>query len=694
MSETSAILTVLEVAAEAVEASPFQARRFFDEEKVRELAESVRQHGVLNPLIVRAGKEPGRYELIAGERRLRAVRVAGLATVPVLLRTVTDLEAEEMMLTENLQREDLRPTEEAEACRGLLALRDEQGEPMYTRESLALRLGKEAKYVIKRLKLLDCPEELQEAVNAGTVAVGVGILVGRIPEERARKEAARRVLRPLTQEIPLSYEQAKEMIHEEFLRSLSQCGFDQEDAALVPVKLDEEGNRLLGGACTDCPFRSGNMLEEEELFAAGTGRGSKAGVAVNLCTKPGCYGRKQEAAWRVVRRQAEEGGLRVLEGDMTRGIFRSTGAVDPMGPYVDAGSPPTVEEIGMAAQENRKSWKTLLAGQGVDVLVVRHPVNGRVLTMMDRKEAVRAWERLQEGGGEVSPAAVEPSLREAVGSGLDEDVVEEEDGEVEPAAVEGRDAPLSVVGGGLGEEKSDPVLRDGRSPANEERVPASDEEEEEDEEEETTVEDVWHMVKMLLGVLRKRPQVEVLERCFAPLRARYHLMAAGESEAVPMLIQSRLMNPEVWAGVPYPGLSWALVFALAAEVCDPEADHEVVYDVIACLKEEVGGVEGRDAPLAVVALSLREAVGGGLEEPLPIPLCGTNASGSEPLTITSLPFEAQVRLVVEGKATIPEVIGKKPGKEDKEAMARWSRDRAKMRRAVAKGQEDLAAEIG
>ncbi len=103
---------ITEISVAAIEVGRHQPRRRFDEEKIAELAASIKAHGVLQPLVVRALRE-GRYQLIVGERRLRAAKAAGLETVPCLLKVSDDLEASELALIENLQREDLSPVEEA-----------------------------------------------------------------------------------------------------------------------------------------------------------------------------------------------------------------------------------------------------------------------------------------------------------------------------------------------------------------------------------------------------------------------------------------------------------------------------------------------------------------------------------------------------------------------------------------------------
>ena len=145
--------------------SRFQPRREFDEPALQELAESIKAQGILQPLLVRP-RAGGGFELIAGERRLRAARLAGLTRVPVTVREADDKAAFEMALVENLQREDLDPMEEAEAYRLFL---NEFG---YTQEELSRRVGKERATVSNALRLLQLPEQFQEDLRAGRLTAG------------------------------------------------------------------------------------------------------------------------------------------------------------------------------------------------------------------------------------------------------------------------------------------------------------------------------------------------------------------------------------------------------------------------------------------------------------------------------------------------------------------------------------------
>ncbi|MFR5875921.1 MAG: ParB/RepB/Spo0J family partition protein [Eubacterium sp.] len=142
-----------------------QPRKTFDEAALQELADSIRQHGVLQPLLVRP-LTTGGYQLVAGERRWRASRLAELKEVPVIIKDLSDTEAMEIAIIENLQREDLNPIEEAE---GLQALIDKCE---YTQEQVAVSVGKSRPAIANSLRLLRLPEEVREMTKNGDISAG------------------------------------------------------------------------------------------------------------------------------------------------------------------------------------------------------------------------------------------------------------------------------------------------------------------------------------------------------------------------------------------------------------------------------------------------------------------------------------------------------------------------------------------
>ena len=159
---------VLEIALDRIERNPDQPRAAFDEEQLGELAASIAVHGIIQPLIVRA-RADGSYQLIAGERRLRAARLAGFETVPAIIRDTPDGESSlELALIENLQREDLNPIETALAYRELI---DRFG---LTHEAVARQVGKSRVAVSNALRLLDLAPETRQAIVEGRISEGHG----------------------------------------------------------------------------------------------------------------------------------------------------------------------------------------------------------------------------------------------------------------------------------------------------------------------------------------------------------------------------------------------------------------------------------------------------------------------------------------------------------------------------------------
>jgi ParB family chromosome partitioning protein len=157
---------VIEVAIEDIMPGNFQPRKFFLEESLKDLAESIKINGVILPLIAREIGRTGKYQIIAGERRWRASKLAGNKTVPVLLKNLEDKVAIETALIENIQRQDLTVIEEAEGYARLIE------EFSYTQEQLSQRLGKSRSHIANMLRILSLPAELKDMVNAGKLSMG------------------------------------------------------------------------------------------------------------------------------------------------------------------------------------------------------------------------------------------------------------------------------------------------------------------------------------------------------------------------------------------------------------------------------------------------------------------------------------------------------------------------------------------
>ena len=154
----------MELAVNKLIPNPQQPRKLFDADKLGELVDSIKQHGVIQPLIVRQVSDT--YEIVAGERRWRAAKIAGLVNIPVVVRDYTDEQIMEIAIIENIQRHDLNPIEEALAFRGLMEALD------LTQEEVAQKIGRSRSAVANVLRLLNLPEEIQDCVSRGTLNMG------------------------------------------------------------------------------------------------------------------------------------------------------------------------------------------------------------------------------------------------------------------------------------------------------------------------------------------------------------------------------------------------------------------------------------------------------------------------------------------------------------------------------------------
>ena len=175
---------IREIPTDLIEANPRQPRRRFDEEALLSLASSIRERGLLQPVLVREAPD-GHYELIAGERRWRAARLAGLAVIPAAVRSDGDAESLEIALIENMAREDLNPVEEARACAALV---EELG---LTREEVGKRVGRSRVAVSNLVRLLDLPDDVLELLESGALTEGHGraLLMADDHDDRRRLAA-------------------------------------------------------------------------------------------------------------------------------------------------------------------------------------------------------------------------------------------------------------------------------------------------------------------------------------------------------------------------------------------------------------------------------------------------------------------------------------------------------------------------
>ena len=215
-----------------IEPDPGQPRKTFDDETLAELSASIAEHGLLQPIAVRP-KPSGGYLIVAGERRWRASRMAGLTEVPVIVKDVTDEQAMELALVENLQREDLDPVEEAAGIRELMTRCD------LTQEQAARKLGKSRSALANSLRLLSLPETVLELLKSGFITIGHAKVVLGLPTPELQEEAAQMIA-----DNQLSVRQA-----EALCKKLAKPAKEPVAAPLpsaLPVEVEESLKQVLG----------------------------------------------------------------------------------------------------------------------------------------------------------------------------------------------------------------------------------------------------------------------------------------------------------------------------------------------------------------------------------------------------------------------------------------------------------------
>jgi len=252
----------------------------FDPVKLQQLADSIRDVGVQQPIIVREAlisQEGLRFELVAGERRWRAAKLAGLTEIPAIMRELDDLQVLKVQTIENLQREDVHPLDEAD---GFARLIDKAG---YEVEQIAQELGKSASYVYQRLKLRDLVPQARKLLVDGTIAAGHAILIARLPSAQ-QDRVIKRGLSDFVGRVQ-SVHELGDWIQREVLMDLSKAPWKRDDANLLPA----------AGPCTLCPKRTGS---QPALFAD-VSNGSKK----DYCTDGACFAAKGAAV--VEQKRAE-----------------------------------------------------------------------------------------------------------------------------------------------------------------------------------------------------------------------------------------------------------------------------------------------------------------------------------------------------------------------------------------------------
>lgn len=341
-----------QIPLEQIDESPFNKRRTWGD--LTDLAKSIEEVGVLEDVLARPSPgDPTRFELVFGHRRFRASKLANVDSISAKVRELTDEHVCDIIITENAQREDIHPLEEAEALEQSMKVGHKSA------DELAARLGKSRAHVYARLKLLALCEPVRKAFAAGDVSASVALYLARIPsaelQEKALKEVSRYEGRdPWDSHDAMSARAAQDHIESQYMLRLAEAPFDRADATLVPA----------AGACAGCPKRTGN---QPELFADVK--------SADVCTDPTCFSSKKAEHNKRRLKIAAEQGQAILEGKK---------AVEACA-YGSAFVQLDEEQwIG----NKRQTWRSLTQGAGLKVTLAKTK-EGEVVELVDKAAAAK-----------------------------------------------------------------------------------------------------------------------------------------------------------------------------------------------------------------------------------------------------------------------------------------------------------------
>jgi ParB/RepB/Spo0J family partition protein len=337
-------------------------RTHFDDESMTELAESIKAIGVQQPVIVRplpasrledtvADRIPGEplpiYEIIAGERRWRATKLAGLNALPILVRDMTDEQVLLFQLVENLQREDLHPMEEAEGYERLMSQTE------IRKEDIAAKVGKSRSYVYGRLNLLKLTAEVRTAFHAAKIDFSRALLISRIPDAALQSKALGEATRlDYRDEVP-SYRTFQSWVQQNVMLRLDAARFKITQVDLVPD----------AGSCRECEHRTG---ANPDLFTDVD--------SADVCTDPKCFHAKEAAHDAIQLAAAKASGKKVIAGQAAKEVWPSKYTENLEG-YVRLDKPD-------ARTGTKKAVKTLLGKDAPETMVLVSPHTGEQVEVL------------------------------------------------------------------------------------------------------------------------------------------------------------------------------------------------------------------------------------------------------------------------------------------------------------------------
>jgi ParB/RepB/Spo0J family partition protein len=354
--------------------SPFNPRRRFNDVSLQELATDIAEQGVQSPIVVRCrmidatAVDPvdmfDGYELVFGHRRLRAAQIAALTTMPCIVRAMTDSQVKRAQISENLQREDVHPIEEAEGFQALL-----DDESTLTPEKLGEQFGKSRTYVYSRIKLLQACAEIREACLKGEIGAEVTLLIARLRTDKLQQKALgyiRGKYLDMKDGGQKSFRSIRDLLNERFTLDLKKAIFDTKDETLLPAC----------GTCVACPRRSGNAPEYSDVQQGKRERHwSSTHFGADVCTDPDCWDEKKKAHLKRKADALTAKGKTVIDGNKARQIIGADGQVKNgyveiknVGGLVD----PKVAKARLAAQKNSSIVPPL-------VVTIQNPRDGKTI---------------------------------------------------------------------------------------------------------------------------------------------------------------------------------------------------------------------------------------------------------------------------------------------------------------------------
>lgn len=347
-------------------ASKTNPRKTFNQAKLDELKASIAAMGVHQPILLRplpasriedtAHMKPRpEYELVAGERRMRASIMAGLETIPSMIRNLSDDQALEIQIIENLQRDDLTELEEAEGYETLMQ------HSTINADVVAEKIGKSRSYVYARLKLLDLSIECKQAMREGKIDSSRAILIARIPDAKLQAKALEEATKPDWRGDVCSVRALQAWLQSNVMLRLENAPFKTTDARLLPE----------AGSCKDCPKRTG---ANPDLFADVAG--------ADICTDPACFRSKTEAHRTVLMTKAEAKGMRVIDGKEAKEVFPHINS--SMHGYSELGQ---VRNDCMKSEGKKLTLRDLLGKDVPSPVLIENPHTKELIEAVPTEEA-------------------------------------------------------------------------------------------------------------------------------------------------------------------------------------------------------------------------------------------------------------------------------------------------------------------